>query len=149
MKKMIEQVIGDIECLTNDSTKVKERVEKLEGSVEQYSDYKTFASELSSMKDLVDKHVNRVLEIEKNCQTQIESIKRKNSKFSKTIMDEILQTTEKIEALKITIYKLNKRLEESHVQDRSRNTPDGSLLLLSQEEKQKLDELSSDMAQIQ
>ena len=159
MKKMIEQVIGDIECLTNEATKVKERVEKLEGSVEQYSDSKTFASELSSMKDLFDKHVNEVVEIEKNCRTQIESIKKENSKFSKTIMDEILQTSEKIEALKITIYTLNNRLEESHVQDRSRTTPDASLedvksCLLSQEEKQngtdvKLDELSSVMAQFQ
>ena len=67
------------------------------------------------------------VEIEKNCRTQIESIKKENSKFSKTIMDEILQTSEKIEALKITIYTLNNRLEESHVQDRSRNAPDVNL----------------------
>ena len=111
------------------------------------------------MKDLVDKQVNRVLEIEKNCQTQIESIKKENAKFSKTIMDEILHTSEKIEELKITIRTLNNRLEESHVPDRSRNTPDDSLeyvksCLISQEEKQnvtdvKLDELSSVMAQVQ
>ena len=33
LKKSVEQVIGDMECLTNESTKVKERIEKLEGNV--------------------------------------------------------------------------------------------------------------------
>jgi chromosome segregation ATPase len=157
LKESVEHVIGDIECLTNEATKVKERVEKLEGSVEQYSYSKIFASELSSMQDVFDKHVNGFVEIEKNCRTQIESIKKENSKFLTTIMDEILQTSEKIEALKITIY--NNRLEEFHVHNRSRNTPDVNLedvksCLLSQEEKQngtevKMDELSSVIAHMQ
>jgi hypothetical protein len=111
------------------------------------------------MKDLFGKQMNGVVEIEKNGQTQIDSIKKENTTFSKRIMDEILHTSEKIENLKITICTLNNRLEESNVQDRSRNKADDSLenvksSLLSQEEKQnntdvKLDELSSVMAQFQ
>ena len=43
MKKSANQVNGDIKCLTNESTKLTERVEKLEGSFEQLSDSNTFA----------------------------------------------------------------------------------------------------------
>ena len=112
MKKSTDQVIGDIKCITNESTKLKERVAKLEGSFEQYSDSDTFASELSSMQVLFDEQVNGVVEIEKNCRTQIKSIKKENFTFFKMVMDEIWHTSEKIEELKITILtdKINKSI---------------------------------------
>ena len=64
------------------------------------------------MQVLFDEQVNGVVEIEKNCRTQIKSIKKENFTFFKTVMDEIWHTSEKIEELKITILtdKINKSI---------------------------------------
>ena len=50
MKKSTEEVLGDIKCLTNDSTKLKERVVKLEVSFKQNSEVCIKREEFSDCK---------------------------------------------------------------------------------------------------